>query len=128
MIGIKLVNTALLAVFLISFGETHEDSNEKFEPEFGIEAHEEDQKFETKAHFHPGTFYYVLKDNNGKKSQAQTQSSSRPYFHQHFPMFKPRIQASSALLSTPTIPTLPPLTPKDIPEQLRLLGYTILGM
>ena len=56
------------------------------EEEFGIEVDEkEDKEFKTKAHFDPGTFYYVLSQNPQNPHQAQVaplvpqpQTNSRP--------------------------------------------------
>ena len=61
----------LLILLHLSFAD---DLVEKHEEEFGIEADEnEDKEFKTKAHFDPGTFYYVLSQNpqNTKQYQAQ---------------------------------------------------------
>merc|ERR1712223_1359098 len=63
------------------------------EEEFGIEVDEkEDKEFKTKAHFDPGTFYYVLSQNPQNPHQAQVaplvpqpQSNSRPVWKTAFP-------------------------------------------
>ena len=49
---------------------------------------------------------------------------ARPSFTSNF---QPKIQQTWATPAPTVLPTLPPLTPKDIPEQLRLLGYNVLA-
>ena len=57
----------------LSLADDDHEALEKYddtEEEFGIEANEEEEKeFKTKAHFDPGTFYYVLSKNPQKNVQ-----------------------------------------------------------
>ena len=75
----------------LSLADDDHEALEKYddtEEEFGIEANEEEEKeFKTKAHFDPGTFYYVLSKNPQKNVQfaapvapilSQTQTKTRP--------------------------------------------------
>ena len=50
------------------------DKNDDVDEEFGIEANEEEERdFKSKAHFDPGTYFFVLNQDHGK-SNAQYQS------------------------------------------------------
>ena len=111
--------------------------------EFAIEPNENDDKdFETKAHLDPGTFYYILNGKNTVQGNAYTPTSQagnvassrpvwRPVFSNSFyskPVVQPRKQQQQQPVQNTAWATprphssIPYLTPKDIPEQLRILG------
>ena len=78
----------LLSIILLqhlSLAEDDHEALEKYddaEEEFGIEANSEEEKeFKTKAHFDPGTFYYVLSKNPQKNVQYAAQVA--PILSQH---------------------------------------------
>lgn len=79
---IMLFFPKLLVIFFVHLSWANDE-------EFGIEPHENEDKdnaFETKAHLDPGTFYYVInQDNSGLTHVASStgtvqapQQSSRP--------------------------------------------------
>ena len=88
--NLKKIAYIAVLIFQLSFG-----SEEKFEEEFGVEATDDEQKeFETKAHYDPGTFYYVLKtephqQSNNKQYRAQVATSSVQSQKNTRPVWKP---------------------------------------
>merc|ERR1711971_397126 len=119
---------------------------EKYDDEeFGIEAGEDENKeFKTKAHFDPGTFYYILSNNPQKNVQyaaqvaptlGQAPKSTRPVWnypvsHKQFSWPQSHSPAIENTVKPPTrLPDtrLPLMTPKNIPEQLKILGFNTLA-
>jgi len=110
--------------------------------EFGIEANEEEVRdFKSKAHFDTGTYFFVLNQDHGK-SNAQYRSmlakgpilnqrpkNTRPTWnthsgHNHGWPLSPWITNSA---KPSAIKNLSPRPLKNIPEQLRILGFNTLA-
>merc|ERR1712018_77200 len=132
----------LVFLLILSFTNGHDLEDKQEEEEFGIDDTQiDDKEFETKAHHTTGSFYYVLKNppqtrrTNFVPPQQPARPIWRPLFvnnqlpSQNVQNWPRKVQTSFFVTteSPTTFPTLPPVTPKDIPEQLRLLGSNILA-